>query len=33
MKFLAGIEPKNDSCRNSCVAQYYGAKYVYAVDD
>ncbi len=33
MEYFAGVEAKNDSCRNSCAAQYYGAKYVYAVDN
>ncbi|MBQ7454704.1 MAG: hypothetical protein IJS69_06625 [Selenomonadaceae bacterium] len=33
LEFFAGVEPKNDSCRNSLVAQYYGAKYVFAVEE
>ena len=33
LDFFAGIEPKLNSCRNSCVAQYYGVRHVIAVDD
>ncbi|MBE8949933.1 MAG: hypothetical protein SR3Q1_04960 [Quinella sp. 3Q1] len=31
LDYFAGIEPKLNSCRNSCVAQYYGVKHVIAV--
>ena len=30
---FAGVEPKFESSWNSCVAQYYGAHYVFAVDE
>ena len=30
---FAGVEPKFESSWNSCVAQYYGAHYVFAVDN
>ena len=33
LDYFAGIEPKLKSCRNSCVAQYYGVKHVIAVDE
>ncbi|MBQ9496602.1 MAG: hypothetical protein IJR52_03385, partial [Selenomonadaceae bacterium] len=33
LEFFAGIEGKLNSCRNSCVAQYYGVKHVIAVDN
>ena len=33
LDYFAGIEPKLNSCRNSCVAQYYGVKHVIAVEE
>ena len=33
LDFFAGIEGKLNSCRNSCVAQYYGVRHVIAVDN
>ncbi len=33
LDYFAGIEPKLNSCRNSCVAQYYGVRHVIAVDN
>ena len=33
LEFFAGIEGKLNSCRNSCVAQYYGVRHVIAVDN
>ena len=32
LDYFAGIENKLNSCRNSCVAQYYGVKHVIAAD-
>ena len=33
LDYFAGIEAKLNSCRNSCVAQYYGVKHVIAVEE